>query len=94
MSPLGLLRTEWKYAGQMNMTRYFFDIVRDTACAHDFHGRYFGTAEEARDMAESVSLDLACSEKDECAGSEIQVRDVKGALLYSVPVHAAEAVFA
>ena len=76
------------------MTRYFFDIVRDAACTHDFHGRYFWTAEEARDMAKSVSLDLACSEKDECAGSEIQVRDVKGALVFSVPVHAAEAVFA
>ncbi len=76
------------------MTRYFFDIVCDAACAHDFHGRYFWTAEEARDMAETVSLDLACSEKDECVGSEIQVRDVKGALLYSVPVRAAEAVFA
>ena len=76
------------------MTRYFFDIVRDAACAHDFHGRYFGSAEEARDMAESVSLDLACSEKDECAGSEIQVRDATGGLVYSVPVRAAETVFA
>jgi Domain of unknown function (DUF6894) len=76
------------------MTRYFFDIVRDASCAHDFHGRYFYTPEEARDMAETVSFDLTCLEKDECAGSEIQVRDVKGVLLYSVPVRAAETVFA
>ncbi len=76
------------------MTRFFFDIVDDASCAHDFHGRYFWTLEEARDMAETVSFDLACSEKDERAGSEIQVRDVKGALLYSVPVRAAETVFA
>ena len=76
------------------MTRYFFDIVREASCTHDFHGRYFYSPEEAREMAETVSLDLACSEKDECAGSEIHVRDVKGALLYAVPVRAAEAVFA
>ena len=76
------------------MTRLFFDVVRGAACTHDFHGRYFWTTEETRDITESVSLDLACSEKDECAGSEIQVRDVKGTLLCSVPVRAAEAVFA
>jgi len=76
------------------MTRYFFDVVREASCIHDFHGRYLGSAEEAREMAEAVSLDLACSEKDECAGSEIQVRDVKGALVFTVPVRATEAVFA
>ncbi|MEJ2623117.1 MAG: hypothetical protein P8Z80_00800 [Pseudolabrys sp.] len=76
------------------MTRYFFDIINNAACTHDFHGRYFWSAEEARDMAEAVSMDMACSEKDECAGFEIQVRDVKGTLVFSVPVRAAEAVFA
>jgi len=76
------------------MTRFFFDIVDTASYVHDFHGHYFRTIDEARDMAESVSLDLACSEKDECAGSEIQVRDVKGALLHSVPVRATAAVFA
>ena len=76
------------------MTRYFFDIVQNASCIHDFHGRYFWNPEEARDMAETVSFDLSCSEKDECAGSEIQVRDVKGALLFAVPVRAAETVFA
>lgn len=75
------------------MTRLFFDIVCNATCTHDFHGRYFWTIEEARDMAETVSFDLACSEKDECAGSEVQVRDAKGALLYSVPVRPAETVF-
>ncbi len=76
------------------MTRYFFDIICNTACTHDFHGRYFWSPEEARDMAEAVSMDLACTEKDECAGSEIQVRDVRGDLVFTVPVRAAEVVFA
>lgn len=76
------------------MVKYFFDIVREASCTHDFHGRSFWTPEEAREMAEAVSMDMACSEKDECAGSEIHVRDTKGALLYTVPVRAAETVFA
>ena len=76
------------------MKRFFFDVVRDTSRIHDFHGKYFRTVEEARDMAETVSYDLACSEKDECMGSEIQVCDALGALLCAVPVRAAEAVFA
>lgn len=74
-------------------TRFFFDIVENSQCAHDFHGRYLQSAEEARDVAEAVSIDLACSEKDECAGSEIQVRDSNGALLFSITVRAAETVF-
>ena len=76
------------------MTRFFFDIVREKACAHDFHGRYLRSVDEARDVAETVSLDLACSEKDESAGSEIHVRDTMGALLFAVKVRPAETVFA
>lgn len=76
------------------MTRFFFDIVRETSCAHDFHGHYLRNVDEARDMAETVSFDLACSEKDDSAGSEVQVRDPMGALLFAVRVGAAETVFA
>ena len=76
------------------MKQFFFDVVHEASCLHDFHGKYFRNVEEARDMAETVSYDLACSEKDECVGSEIQVRDPFGALLCAVPVRAAEAVFA
>lgn len=76
------------------MKRFFFDVVHETSRVHDFHGKYFRTVEEARDMAETVSFDLACSEKDECMGSEIQVRDALGVLLCAVPVRAAESVFA
>ena len=76
------------------MKRFFFDVVHEASRIHDFHGKYFRTVEEACDMAETVSFDLACSERDECVGSEIQVRDAMGALLFAVPVRAAEAVFA
>jgi hypothetical protein len=76
------------------MTRFFFDIVREKKCAHDFHGRYLRSMDEARDMAETVSLDLACLDKEESAGSEIHVRDTLGALLFAVKVCPAELVFA
>jgi len=76
------------------MTRFFFDIVRESTCTHDFHGRYLRTLDEARDMAETVSYDLACSDNEDSVGSEVQVRDPWGALLFAVPVRAAEAVFA
>jgi len=75
------------------MKQFFFDIVREKICAHDFHGRYLRTVDEARDVAETVSFDLACSE-NESAGSEIQVRDTGGALLFAVKVRPPETVFA
>jgi hypothetical protein len=75
------------------MTRFFFDIVREKTCAHDFHGRYLRSVDEARDVAETVSLDLAL-ERDESAGSEIHVRDTMGALLFAVKVRPTEMVFA
>lgn len=74
-------------------TRFFFDVVGNAKCTHDFHGRYLKSTEEARDIAEAVSFDLACTERDECVGSEIQVRDSNGVLLFSITVRAAEAVF-
>jgi hypothetical protein len=75
------------------MTRFFFDVVRDTSSSYDFHGRYFKDVTEAREMAEIVSYDLACSEKDNRDNIEVQVRDTLGQTLFSVPVQAAEAAF-
>ena len=69
------------------MTRFFFDIVRDQARAHDFHGRYLRSLDEARDIAETVCLDMACSDSED-RGSEVQVRDPAGALLFSMKVSA------
>lgn len=47
------------------MTRFFFDVVHSTSSAYDFHGRYFKTVAQAREMAEIVSFDLACSEQSD-----------------------------
>jgi hypothetical protein len=75
------------------MTRLFFDIVRNASSSYDFHGRYVRDITEAREMAEIVSFDLACSEKESSDNSEIQVRDSFGKTLFSVPIQAAEAAF-
>jgi hypothetical protein len=73
------------------MTRFFFDVVRANTCLHDFTGRYLRSLDEARDVAETVSLDLACAE-DNGATPEIQVRDSGGLLLFAMKACPAEAV--
>lgn len=75
------------------MTRFFFDVVHSTSSAYDFHGRYFKTVAQAREMAEIVSFDLACSEQSD-GNSEIRVCDAGGRKLFSLPVQTAEAAFA
>jgi len=76
------------------MKRFFFDVVRSTSQMYDFHGQYFKTMSQAREMAEIVSFDLACADEDDCGDCEVQVRDAAGAKLFSMPVRAPELVFA
>jgi len=76
------------------MTRFFFDVVRSSSRTYDFHGQYFKSLSQAREMAEMFSFDVACAEKDDCTDCEIQVRDAAGAKLFSMPVQAAEVAFA
>jgi len=73
------------------MTRFFFDVVNGSSSSYDFHGQYFRTESEAREMAEIVSFDLACSEDAERKDTSVHVRDAFGQTLFSVPVSAAEA---
>lgn len=64
------------------MNRFFYDIVGATSHSYDYQGRYFRTTGEAFEMAELVAYDLACSEKNNWAGFEIQVRDVSNEKLF------------
>ena len=75
------------------MTRFFYDIANETSRTYDYHGRFFSTADEAFEMAEIVAYDLACSEKDNWAGFEIQVRNVANEILFSFPIEPSEKVF-
>lgn len=73
------------------MTRFFFDVVSGTSSSYDFHGRYFTSEKEAREMAEIVSFDVACSETSDGNNASVQVRNSVGQTLFSVPVRALEA---
>ena len=55
------------------MTRFFFDIVNSDSRTYDFHGQYFESLNQVREMAEIVSFNLACAEKDNSSDGEIQV---------------------
>ena len=46
--------------------------------------------EQARELAELIALDIECTDGDELAGGEIQVRNISGQQLYSVPIREAK----
>ena len=66
--------------------RLFFDVFKRQTPLYDFHGRYFGRPEDATQMAEFISEDLGCSEDNDWVGSQVQVRNVDGEMLFAVPV--------
>jgi hypothetical protein len=76
------------------MRHFFFDVVAKSSRSYDYHGQTLSTSTEARDVAETLALDLACSESDDWAGAEIQVRNETGEKLYSVSVLSSDAIFA
>ena len=70
------------------MRRYFFDFVGAALRSYDHHGQSLIGIEQAREVAELMALHFGCSETDEWIGSEICVRDARGATLFAVPVEA------
>jgi len=68
------------------MKRYFFDFRGIASNSYDYHGRYFRSAQDARDAAELIALDLSCSDMDRWVGSKINVCDAIGTTLFSIPV--------
>ena len=76
------------------MKRFFFDVSFKTHIHYDYQGRDFAGPEQARELAELIALDLECSEDNESMGSEVQVRNVGGTCLFSVPVRQPERIAA
>ena len=68
------------------MTRLFFDVVGRDGPMYDHVGRYFDVVEHAVTDAEYLSLDLSCTENQDWLSTEVQVRNVSGQHLFSVPV--------
>lgn len=75
------------------MKRFFFDVSYKTYVRYDYQGRDFAQPEQARELAELIALDLECSDS-ETMGTEVQVRNIGGTCLFSVPIRKPEAVAA
>jgi hypothetical protein len=76
------------------MKRFFFDVAAKTYVQYDYRGREFAKPEDARELAELIALDLECSDRNDWAGAEIQVRNVGGDRLFSVPVRSSDLIAA
>jgi hypothetical protein len=71
------------------MPRYFFDIISETGTSHDHQGREFNCPDGAKRQGELIAIDLRYSPDAEGrTGDKISVCDVRGAVLFSIPVPA------
>ena len=66
--------------------QFFFDVLNSQSSIYDFHGRYCDKPENAVEMAELIAIDLGSSATDDWVGSQVQVRNVAGETLFSIPV--------
>jgi hypothetical protein len=74
------------------MHRLFFDIISSGGVLYDFIGQSFRRVSDARQMAELIALDIACKESGDSSPSQrsvVEVRDVHGAKVLTVPVQEA-----
>ena len=76
------------------MQRYFFDVSTESYVQYDYRGRVFPDADQARQLAELIALDVECIEGDDLVSTEVQVRDIAGKHLFSVPIREPELIAA
>jgi hypothetical protein len=76
------------------MTRYFFDVANRSCVQYDFRGREFEKPEQARELAELIALDVECTDGDDVDHAEVQVRNVSGVRLFSIPIREPELIAA
>ena len=67
------------------MNRFFFDVAAKTYVQYDYRGREFSDPDEVRSFAELLALDMGCTD-DKDRATEVQVRNVGGEQLFSVPI--------
>lgn len=76
------------------MKRFFFDVSSKSHIRYDYQGREFAQPEQARELAELIALDFECSDDGDCAGMEVQVRNISGTCLFTIPVRSPNALAA
>jgi len=67
------------------MNRFFFDVASKTYVQYDYRGREFSDPCEVRSFAELLALDMGCTD-DQDRAVEVQVRNIHGKQLFSVPI--------
>ena len=67
------------------MNRFFFDVAVKTHIQYDYQGREFSNPAEVRSFAELLALDMGCTD-DQDRATEVQVRNVHGKQLFTVPI--------
>lgn len=68
------------------MARYFFDLVGHHRSFFDFQGHPFSDQYKAHEQAELLALDLQIEEDEEFVGGRVDVRDIKGGVMFSVAI--------
>ena len=53
------------------MKRFFFDVSFKTHVRYDYQGREFAAAEQARELAELIALDIGCSDTSETGAKSL-----------------------
>jgi hypothetical protein len=76
------------------MTRYFFDVANRSYVQYDYRGREFEKPEQARELAELIALDVECTDGDDVTRGEVQVCNVSGVRLFSIPIREPELIAA
>jgi hypothetical protein len=71
------------------MTRYFFDLVGHSRSIYDFHGQLFEPL-KAQEQAQLLALNMLVEEDEDFVGGQVDVRDAKGGVMFSVAIHAPE----
>ena len=67
------------------MNRFFFDVAYKGHIQYDYRGRDFSDPGEVRNFAELLALDMGCTDGQDRA-AEVQVRNISGQQLFSVPI--------
>ena len=67
------------------MNRFFFDVASKIYVQYDYRGREFSDPGEVRGFAELLALDMGCTD-DQDRAVEVQVRNIHGKQLFSIPI--------
>jgi Domain of unknown function (DUF6894) len=66
--------------------RLFFDVSKQQTPTYDFHGKDLSSPEDAARTADLIAAGLGSSETNDWTGSQVQVRNAAGDVLFAVPI--------